>query len=87
MNPVVQILDGLLNLFSMALFIWCLLSWFPNINRREQPWATLDNIVRPIMAPIQKIIPPIGNIDISPIVLMLVLQFLSRGLHSLLMHY
>jgi YggT family protein len=86
MNPVVQIIDGLLNLFKLVLFVWCLISWFPNINRREQPWAALDNIVRPIMAPIQKIIPPIGNIDISPIVLILALDFLSRGLNSLFLH-
>jgi len=85
MNPVVQILDGVIQLFSMALFVWCLLSWVPNINRREQPWSLLDNIVRPIMSPIQKVIPPIGNIDISPIVLMLILQFARSGIHMLLL--
>ncbi|MBS1992007.1 MAG: YggT family protein [Cyanobacteria bacterium SZAS LIN-2] len=83
--PIVQILNGVLNLFSMALFIWCLLSWFPNINRREQPWALLDNIVRPIISPIQKIVPPIGNIDVSPIVLCVVLQVLAKALNALLL--
>ena len=84
MNPVVQIVEGIINLFSMALFVWCLLSWFPNINRREPPFVYLDNVVRPVMAPIQKVIPPIGNIDVSPIVLMLALGFVNRILHGIL---
>ncbi|MBU6451661.1 MAG: YggT family protein [Cyanobacteria bacterium REEB67] len=83
MNAVAHILSGVLQLFSMALFIWCLLSWFPNINRREPPVSYLDNIIRPIMAPIQKVIPPIGNIDISPIVVMLLVGFLNKMLSSL----
>jgi YggT family protein len=83
MNPVVQIVEGVINLFSMALFVWCLLSWFPNINRREAPFVYLDNVVRPVMTPIQKVIPPIGNIDISPIVLMLALGFVTRVLHGM----
>ena len=84
MNPVVQILDGLLNLFKTLLFVWCLLSWFPNINRREPPFSYLDNLIRPIMAPIQKVIPPIGNIDVSPIVLILLISFITSFVHSLL---
>jgi len=82
MLAIVQIISGLINLFSMALFIWCLLSWFPNVNRREQPFALLDNIVRPVITPIQKVIPPVGNIDISPIVLCVVLQFIVKTLNA-----
>jgi len=83
MNAIVNIISGIINLFSMALFIWCLLSWFPNVNRREQPFALLDNIVRPVITPIQKVIPPVGNIDISPIVLCVVLQFIVKTLAAI----
>ncbi|MFA6212549.1 MAG: YggT family protein [Candidatus Obscuribacterales bacterium] len=84
MNPVLQILDGVIQLISMALFLWCLLSWFPNINWKDQPFVTLDNIIRPIIAPIQRIVPPISGFDLSPIVLVVLLNFVQNGLHMVL---
>lgn len=83
MNPVFQLMDGVLNLFSMAVIIWCLASWFP-INRRDEPWRTLDKLINPIMGPIQRVIPPIGGIDISPMVLLVGLNFLKGIVHSFL---
>lgn len=84
MNPVLQILDGVIQLISMALFLWCLLSWFPNINWKDQPFVTLDNIIRPVIAPIQRIVPPISGFDLSPIVLVVLLNFVQNGLHMVL---
>ncbi len=83
-SPLAQIVDGLLSIFQFCLIIWCLLSWFPNINWYDQPFRTLDRIVRPVIAPFRKVIPPIGNIDISPIVAILCLQGLAKLLHSVL---
>ena len=58
----------------MLILIWCLLSWFPNIRWYEPPFSWLDKVVRPMVAPFQKLIPPISNIDLSPMVAMLVIQ-------------
>ena len=84
MSPIASIVVNLVNIFNFLLIIWCLLSWFPNINWYDQPFKTLDNIVRPVIAPFRKIIPPIGNIDISPIVAIMCLQGLSGLLLKLL---
>ncbi len=84
MSPIAQVVSGLLQLFNILLIVWCLLSWFPNINWYDQPWRTLDKIVRPVIAPFRRIIPPIGNIDISPIVAILCLQVLCKLIISVL---
>jgi len=76
MSPIAQILGSVLQLFNFLLIIWCLCSWFPNINWYDQPFKTLDAIVRPVIAPFKKIIPPIGNIDISPMIAILFFQFI-----------
>lgn len=78
MSPASQIITSILQLFNMLMILWCLLSWFPNINWYEQPFKTLDKIVRPVLAPFRKVIPPIGNIDISPIVAMFTLQMVAN---------
>ena len=71
------ILAGLIQLVSMLIIVWCLLSWFPNINWYEQPFRTLDQLVRPMVMPFRKLIPPISGLDLSPMVAIFVLQMLG----------
>lgn len=84
MSAIGDIVSGLIQLLNLLLIVWCLLSWFPNIRWYDQPFKTLDRIVQPIVAPFRKIIPPIGNIDISPMVAMFVLQLVAAGIRTLL---
>ena len=44
----------------------------------------VDNLVRPLLDPIRRIIPPVGMFDLSPLVLILLIQAVSRLLASLL---
>jgi YggT family protein len=44
----------------------------------------LDNIVQPLLAPIQRILPPVGGLDLSPLVLLIVLDLISRALRGIL---
>jgi YggT family protein len=78
LTALAQIVIGLLGMINVLVMIWCLLSWFPNIKWYEQPFKTLDQIVSPILAPFRKVIPPIGAIDISPIVAIMVLNFVGQ---------
>lgn len=84
MSGIAVILGGVVQLINMLLVVWCLLSWFPNIRWYDQPFKTLDMIVQPIVAPFRKIIPPIGNIDISPMVAMLVLQGIKLAIDRMI---
>jgi YggT family protein len=75
------ILDGLLGLLVIAIIISAVLSWlvaFDVINLRNQfvynVARFLDAVTRPVLRPVQKIIPPIGGVDISPIIVLLVIQ-------------
>jgi len=70
----------------MLIVVWCLLSWFPNINWYEQPFKGLNQIVRPIVAPFQRLIPPLGGsgIDFSPMIAILLLQALASFVRHVL---
>ncbi|WP_369293757.1 YggT family protein [Klebsiella pneumoniae] len=37
----------------------------------------LDTVTRPILGPLQRVVPSLGGIDITPIIALLALQFLS----------
>jgi len=73
-------LDLLFQILILAIIARALLSWFP--VRPGNPFyalaVILHQITEPILAPLRRIIPMIGMIDISPLVAMLLLGFLQR---------
>lgn len=86
------IVDGLLNLLIWAIIISAILSWlvaFDVINLRNRFVYSvshfLDAVTRPILRPVQKIIPPLGGVDISPIIVILVLGAFRAALLPRLM--
>jgi YggT family protein len=72
-------LSKLISLYSYALIIYILMSWFPNA-RETAIGQFFAKICEPYLEPFRKIIPPIGMIDISPIVAIFVLRFAVSGL-------
>jgi YggT family protein len=66
---------------------WVIVSWLVNfdvINMRNrmanQVVRTLDAVTRPIMRPVQRIIPPLGGLDLSPMVVIIVLGAADQAL-------
>lgn len=66
---------------NLAIFARILLSWLPvagiNVDRYNPIIRVLYDITDPILEPFRRIIPPIGMVDISPIVAVLVLNLVS----------
>jgi YggT family protein len=75
------IVNALLQLLTWAIIANAILSWlvaFDVINLRH-PFAHqvarfLDAVTRPVLAPFRRFIPPIGGLDITPIIALLVIQ-------------
>lgn len=83
-DSVVSILLWLLQILSYALIGRALLSWF---DPRQQ-WAIsriLADITEPLIAPIRRVVPPVGMLDISFIVAIIVIMVLQRLLTSALL--
>lgn len=85
-NPSMYLLINTLNTFitiySSLLIIRVLLTWFPQVNWYNQPFAALSQISDPYLNLFRSIIPPLGGIDFSPMVAILLLQFLGNGLQA-----
>lgn len=78
---VISLLQQLIQVYSWALIIYILMSWFPNA-RESSIGQFLAKICEPYLEPFRKIIPSFGMMDLSPIVAFLVLNFASNGLSS-----
>jgi YggT family protein len=79
------ILNGLISLMVWAIIISAIMSWltaFNVINLRNGAVASvqrvLETLTAPVLAPLQRIIPPIGGLDITPVFALLILQGVQR---------
>lgn len=82
MNPIHYLLDTLLWLFLIAVIVSVIMSWlvqFGVINRSNpfvnQIGEFLHRLTEPALRPIRNALPDLGGIDISPIILIIGIEF------------
>jgi YggT family protein len=75
-NPILLIIGLAAYLMSWLIIARALLSWFPN-SRNHPAVVLLYQITDPIILPIQRVVPRMGMIDISPMIAFGVLQIIA----------
>ncbi len=73
---VAALANAILKIYFFAMIVMIILSWVaPNASH---PGALLVmQLVEPIMAPVRKVIPPLGMIDLSPIVVFIAINLVD----------
>lgn len=70
------LLYGLLAIYSLLIFMRIIISWGASYTNRLLVF--LRRLTDPVLVPFQRIIPPLGMFDISPIVVLLLLNLLQK---------
>ena len=85
MKSVLILLDSVVTIYIWILIINVLLSWLIAFNvlntSNRLVYSLLDisyKMTDPLLRPIRNFLPNLGNIDISPVVLILLLMFLRN---------
>ena len=85
MQSVLILLDSVVTIYIWILIINALLSWLIAFNvlntSNRLVYSLLDisyKITDPLLRPIRNFLPNLGNIDVSPVVLILLLMFLRN---------
>jgi len=86
MDLILVIVSRLITFYSYALIIYIFMSWIPNA-RETSIGVFLARICEPYLEQFRKIIPPIGMIDISPIVAIFVLNLAGNGVRQLFLWF
>jgi YggT family protein len=88
-NPFILFVSNIISLYNYALFAWIIISWliYFNIVNTQQPAIIkinhfLNQIIEPALIKIRKFLPTIYGADLSPIVLILILQLLNNILFT-----
>jgi YggT family protein len=83
LHPLITLLQVLLWVFNIMLIARILLSWWPIV----QPWhpaaRLLRRVVDPVLLPLRRMLPAMGGIDFSPLLLAVLISLLSDFLGSI----
>ena len=84
MIALLQTISMILTLVWWVFLIMIIMSWlisFNVINTRNQfvagLWRIINQITEPILRPIRRILPPMGGLDLSPIIVFVIIFFLQ----------
>ena len=75
----------LLSTYTIILFGYVILSWIAQGNYNPSIMmiqSLLTELARPVLAPVQKLIPPIAGLDLSPILVLITFQALGQSLYT-----
>lgn len=82
---VVDLLRLTINVYFYAILMRVILSWFMPYGMNRNPAGDLlVSLTEPLMRPARRLIPSVGGLDLSPIVVLLGLQLLLLALAHLL---
>lgn len=73
-------INAVFSLFYILILISCALSFIPGIDYRKQPYLAIRQVTEPYLNFFKKFIPPIGIVDISPIVAIIALGIIQSVL-------
>jgi YggT family protein len=89
--PVFRVLNMAIDLYWWVIIVMAVMSWllaFDVINMRNEfvrsVWNGVNALTEPALRPIRRILPSIGGMDISPIILLLLLSFVQMELNEVI---
>lgn len=81
MNALIFLVNAVVSIYTWILIVWVIASWlvaFNVINTRNAFVAMLMDflfrVTEPVLRPIRRILPDMGGLDLSPLILLLLLQ-------------
>ena len=85
MRSLIDIILLLLTWYTYLIIAMAILSWlvaFDVINFRNnivrQVWGFLEAVTEPALRPIRRVLPNLGGIDVSPVILLLIILFIQK---------
>ena len=83
MDLLIYFVNLLFTLLNLAILARVLLSWV-RVNPYHPAVELLYRITEPILAPLRRVIPSIGMVDLSPVIAMFLLQIIGQVLEEII---
>jgi len=85
MRVVFLIINTIISLLILLIFIYTLLGYF--LRPYHPIRRTIGRVVEPMLTPIRQRISPMGGLDFSPLILMIILEVIRTIIASVIRNY
>jgi YggT family protein len=79
------VVSWVLRVFWFAMIAYALVSWVPSIRGRWSDYVA--RIVEPVLNPVRRVIPPLGGLDLSFLIVILLVGYVLRSLPPAYCYY
>lgn len=80
MSILISLIYLVLVVFQFILLARVLLSWFPNFDRSNPIIRFIYGATEPVLSPIRNLLPAMGGLDFSPLIVFLLISLIVRFL-------
>jgi len=82
---LVTLVSDAVQLLTLLILVRALLSWIPSVDYGHPLIRMIMRVTDPILEPVRRLLPPLGGVDLSPIVAILLVQLAGQLLVRLLL--
>ena len=75
MCEIWRIVNLVLQVYSLVMIVYAVVSWIPSIRGRWSDYLAM--LVEPVLVPVRRIIPPLGGFDLAFLIVLLIIQFVN----------
>lgn len=81
---LVTLVSDALQLLTLLVVVRAVLSWIPSVDYGHPLIRPIIRITDPVLQPVRRVLPPLGGLDLSPLVAILLLQLAGQLLIRML---
>ena len=83
-TAMITLVDRAIELLTFLVLVRVVLSWVPSVDYGHPLISLIVRITDPVLLPVRRLLPPVGGLDLSPWIAMLLLNFANHLLHQIL---
>ena len=73
-----DVLSKLFGLYLLLMLVYAVVSWIPSLRGRWTDYLAM--VIEPVLTPVRRVIPPLGGLDLSFLVVIILLQVIDSAL-------
>ena len=78
MCTIWELVDWIFKLYILVMIVYAVVSWVPSIRGRWSDYVAM--LVEPVLIPVRRVIPPLGGLDLSFLVVIIVIQVVDQSI-------
>jgi YggT family protein len=72
-------------IYVVIMLVYAVVSWIPSIRGRWTDYVAM--LVEPVLMPVRRVIPPLGGLDLSFLIVIILLQVIDSSLRGIACTY